>query len=375
MSNDKIKINELPLTDIVNLNNLLVTQFENNNTNAITLQTLFNWLSNNGLINSNYFNNSQNIKIVKDVVNNTASLTINLEEWIAGQEYKLNDYIIYDNSIYRCNKNKSSQQIFPAEDFDIILKKEQLIVDTATLLKTGVVKPDGVTISVDKDGTIHSILDQSSEKSKWYVSAEAPQGAGPKDGWIRIPDAQIFTFEFDENTQMYKWVDQGLNIKGPKGDNGVSQTVRITELSDNNGYILQINDDKYYIYNGKDGNTPIITQKESLNGFDIYVNDEFLCSLTNGIDGAQGPEGPQGIQGIKGEKGDPGPAGIQGDTPYIDSATRHWFIGENDTGIGAIMNIDDSSTDRLDVSWSASKLSSMLGDIEQVLKETIGEIE
>ena len=78
MTNDKIKIDELPLIDNIQSNNLLVTQLNKEPTGAITLQALFNWLSNNGLINSNYFSNSENIQVNKDAVNNTASLSLNI---------------------------------------------------------------------------------------------------------------------------------------------------------------------------------------------------------------------------------------------------------------------------------------------------------
>ena len=81
MINDKIKINELPLIDNIQSDTLLVTQLNEEPTAAITLQTLFNWLQNNGLLNSNYLINSENIKINKDAVNSTASLTLNIKNW------------------------------------------------------------------------------------------------------------------------------------------------------------------------------------------------------------------------------------------------------------------------------------------------------
>lgn len=94
-----------------------------------------------------------------------------------------------------------------------------------------------------------------------------------------------------------------------------------------------------------------------------------------GEPGEQGPIGPQGEKGEKGDKGDPGEPGPQGEkgadglngksvsleitpiengniitfygentrfinvlnglTPYINEETKHWFIGEEDTGIVA----------------------------------------
>ena len=40
----------------------------------------------------------------------------------------------------------------------------------------------------------------------------------------------------------------------------------------------------------------------------------------------------------KGDKGDAGEAGAQGEdgiTPHIDDTTKHWFIGDTDTGVSA----------------------------------------
>lgn len=67
--------------------------------------------------------------------------------------------------------------------------------------------------------------------------------------------------------------------------------------------------------------------------------------------------------------------GADGISPHIDEATNHWFIGETDTGIGATANIDDTSTDGTDVTWSASKINSVIGDINTVLASVTGVIE
>ena len=66
--------------------------------------------------------------------------------------------------------------------------------------------------------------------------------------------------------------------------------------------------------------------------------------------------------------------GTDGVSPHIDGATGHWFVGENDTGISATAGIDDTSTTGTDVSWSASKINSVLGDINTVLASVTGGI-
>lgn len=64
--------------------------------------------------------------------------------------------------------------------------------------------------------------------------------------------------------------------------------------------------------------------------------------------------------------------GTDGISPHIDGATGHWFVGENDTGISATAGIDDTSTTGTDVSWSASKINSVIGDINTILASVVG---
>ena len=49
----------------------------------------------------------------------------------------------------------------------------------------------------------------------------------------------------------------------------------------------------------------------------------------------QGMQGEQGIQGLPGTPGGPGLNGNDGLTPSIDPKTKHWMIGNTDTGIVA----------------------------------------
>lgn len=338
MINDKIKINELPLIDNIQSDTLLVTQLNEEPTSAITLQTLFNWLQNNGLLSSNYLINSENIKINKDAVNSTASLTLNIKNWEKDKTYKLNDYVVYNNSLYKCNKNEQNNQNFLEQDFDIIIDINKAVIDAATLTSLGIVKPDGVTITIDKDGTIHSAAAIPPENTQWYVSETTPTNPSPKDCWLQIPNAQIFIYDIDESTSLYKWIDTGLNIMGPKGDNGVSTKIRIEYLPDNKGYSLYVNEDKYDIFNGTDGITPNISQVQTENGYDIYVNETYLCSLKNGDKGEQGERGFQGERGLRGEKGETGLQGPQGEAgyqPHIDEETHCWVIGPNKTNVDA----------------------------------------
>ena len=86
------------------------------------------------------------------------------------------------------------------------------------------------------------------------------------------------------------------------------------------------------------------------------------------IDGERG-ENPTKAQGEKGDNG------TDGTSPHIDESTNHWFIGENDTGVNATASIDDASTVGTDVTWSVSKINSIIGDINTILASITGGVE
>lgn len=67
--------------------------------------------------------------------------------------------------------------------------------------------------------------------------------------------------------------------------------------------------------------------------------------------------------------------GTDGVSPHIDGATGHWFVGGTDTGVSATSSIDDTSTDGTDVTWSANKINSVIGDINTVLASVTGGVE
>ena len=60
--------------------------------------------------------------------------------------------------------------------------------------------------------------------------------------------------------------------------------------------------------------------------------------------------------------------------PHIDEEAKHWFVGGTDTGVSATSSIDDTSTDGTDVTWSANKINSVIGDINTILASVTGGI-
>ena len=97
---------------------------------------------------------------------------------------------------------------------------------------------------------------------------------------------------------------------------------------------------------GKDGVTPHI-DSETGNWFIGETNTNVKAQGPKGEPGERGPKGedgqvgPQGLQGVPGqigpagERGQDGAKGKDGLTPYIDSVSGRWFIGDEDTGVSA----------------------------------------
>ena len=131
---------------------------------------------------------------------------------------------------------------------------------------------------------------------------------------------------------------------------------------------IAINSEGYWTINGEPGENPTKAQGEKGNdgisptanvtktetGATITIIDS---SGTTTVDILNGTNGANGI------------------SPHIDSSTKHWFIGENDTGVSATAAIDDTSTDGADVTWSASKINSLIGNINTILASVTGGIE
>ena len=110
---------------------------------------------------------------------------------------------------------------------------------------------------------------------------------------------------------------------------------------------------------GSDGISPTANVAATESGATITIIDKSgttTVDISNGTDGAAGVDGIDGI------------------SPHIDSSTNHWFVGETDTGVSATAAIDDMSADGTDVTWSASKINSLIGNINTILASVTGGI-
>ena len=199
----------------------------------------------------------------------------------------------------------------------------ELPVATSSVL--GGVKPDGTTITVDSDGTIHG-----ASQGLDFNALSTAMTTGTQSGITITADIENSRFNFEVtgiptiaiDADGYWTVngERGANptkAQGEKGSNGISPTAVITDTGV--------------------GATITITDSNGTTTVDIY----------DGTDGV---------------------------SPHIDSTTKHWFVGETDTGISATAGIDDTSTTGIDVSWSANKINSLIGDINTILASVTGGI-
>lgn len=79
---------------------------------------------------------------------------------------------------------------------------------------------------------------------------------------------------------------------------------------------------------GKDG-------ADGKSAYEIALNNGFVGTETEWLASLKGDTGAKGNKGDKGDPGEQGNNGQNGITPHIDETTKHWFIGDVDTGVVA----------------------------------------
>ena len=163
----------------------------------------------------------------------------------------------------------------------------ELPIATSSLL--GGVKPDGTTITVDSDGTIHG-----ASQGLDFNALSTAMTTGTQSGISITADTKNSRFDFEVtgipsiaiDSEGYWTIDgdRGINptkAQGEKGDDGFSPTASVEQTDT--------------------GCTVTITD----------ANGTTTANLTNGVNGTDGI------------------------TPHVDETTKHWFIGDIDTGITA----------------------------------------
>lgn len=227
----------------------------------------------------------------------------------------------------------------------------ELPIATSSVL--GGVKPDGTTITVDSDGTIHG-----ASQGLDFDALSTAMTTGTQSGITVTADTENSRFNFDVtgiptitiDSEGYWRIDGELGenptkAQGEKGSDGT------------NGV------------NGKDGASPTIdpTTKNWIVGtVDTGVKAEAQSNYFY-----TGTEFPTSDL-IDGDLYLSFAEDTRGNVYQYQGTTLDWALQGNLYGGGAV--IDDTSTTGNTVTWSASKINSVIGDINTILASVTGGI-
>ena len=253
--------------------------------------------------------------------------------------------------------NKSVIDLFSTSDNKLLWNgtavgsNYELPVATSSVL--GGVKPDGTTITVDSDGTIHG-----ASQGLDFNALSTAMTTGTQTGITVTADTENSRFNFEVtgiptiaiDSEGYWTVDgdRGTNptkAQGEKGNDGA------------NGV------------NGKDGASPTIdpnTKNWIVGTVDTGVKAEAQSNYFY-----TGTEFPTSDL-IDGDLYLSFADDTRGNVYQYQELTLDWALQGNLYGGGAV--IDDTSTNGNTVTWSANKINSVIGDINAVLASVTGGI-
>lgn len=255
--------------------------------------------------------------------------------WSSGISYPVGYFVVYGEGMWECMVAHTSESTFNESKWMPVAFRAIKIYNWSTntdyYLYQLVVYNNMLYRAIEK----HTSGD-SFDESKWELISGGTTGTTIND-WSAQTDYVVGDLIINETT-LYK-----CNTEHTSGETfDETESANWTVLSGEKGD------------NGNDGISPTVSVEQTEAGCTITIKDSLNTTTANLVNGKDGADGI---------------------TPHINIETGHWFIGEIDTGIGATAAIDDASTDRTDVSWSASKINSVIGDINTVLASVTGGVE
>ena len=255
------------------------------------------------------------------------------------------------------HENKAVIDLFTTSDSKLLWNgvavgsDYELPIATSSLL--GGVKPDGTTITVDSDGTIHG-----ASQGLDFNALSTAMTTGTQSGITVTADTENSRFNFEVtgiptiaiDSEGYWTIngDRGTNptkAQGEKGNDGA------------NGV------------NGKDGASPTIdpnTKNWIVGTVDTGVKAEAQSNYF--YTGIEFPTSDL----IDGDLYLSFADDTRGNVYQYQELTLDWSLQGNLYGGGAV--IDDTSTNGNTVTWSANKINSVIGDINTVLASVTGGI-
>ena len=253
--------------------------------------------------------------------------------------------------------NKAVIDLFTASDNKLLWNgvavgsDYELPIATSSVL--GGVKPDGTTITVDSDGTIHG-----ASQGLDFNALSTAMTTGTQSGITVTADTENSRFNFEVtgiptiaiDSEGYWTIngDRGTNPTKAQGEKGADGT---------NGI------------NGKDGASPTIdpnTKNWIVGTVDTGVKAEAQSNYFY-----TGTEFPISDL-IDGDLYLSFAENTRGNVYQYQGTTLDWALQGNLYGGGAV--IDDTSTTGNTVTWSANKINSVIGDINTILASVTGGI-
>lgn len=135
----------------------------------------------------------------------------------------------------------------------------------------------------------------------------------------------------DNDTQKITISASTTGEKGDKGDDGFSPIITVEQTE--TGAVISITDSKgtttANLTNGINGISPTAKIEQTETGAVITIIDSEGTTTANLINGSDGANGIDGI------------------TPHIDEISKHWFIGDVDTGVSADGTVSQIEFDEL----------------------------
>ena len=254
--------------------------------------------------------------------------------WSAGVNYPVGYFVVYGEGMWECMVAHTSQSTFDESKWMPVAFRAIKIYNWSTntdyYLYQLVVYNNMLYRAIEKHTSGGSF-----DESKWELISGGTTGT-TINNWSAQTDYVIGDLVIN-GTTLYK-----CNTNHTSGETfDETESANWTALSGVQGE------------KGSDGISPTANVTATEGGATITITDS---SGTTTVDISNGTNGANGI------------------SPHIDSSTKHWFIGENDTGVSATAAIDDTSTDGADVTWSASKINSLIGNINTILASVTGGI-
>ena len=278
------------------------------------------------------------VKIDNDTIksNNGVISADVIGNWSAGVNYPVGYFVVYGEGMWECMVAHTSESTFNESKWMPVAFRAIKIYNWSTntdyYLYQLVVYNNMLYRAIEKHTSGGSF-----DESKWELISGGTTGTTINDwsaqtdyvvGDLVINDTTLYQCNtnhtsgetFDE-TESANWTVLS-GVQGEKGNDGISPIASVEQTD--TGCTITITDASgtttANLINGTDGVSPVAYVTPTENGCVVTVTDDSgttTANLSNGV------------------------------TPHIDETTKHWFIGDVDTGVSADGTVSQAEFDEL----------------------------